>query len=77
MPYAYYQLVRLTSFLMFAFFTVKSHQAGDTNYTFLYIFLALLFQPFVKITLGRELWNAVDVIVGLGLIFSVCRRRQN
>jgi hypothetical protein len=27
--------------------------------------LALLFQPFFKIALGREMWNIVDVVVGI------------
>ena len=30
--------------------------------------LALLFQPFYKIALGRTVWNIVDVIVAIGLI---------
>ena len=33
--------------------------------------LALLFQPFYKVALGRQMWNTVDVIVGLGLIISI------
>lgn len=33
--------------------------------------LAILFQPFFKIALGRELWNIVDVIVEIGLILSI------
>ena len=33
--------------------------------------LALLFQPFFKIALGREIWNIVDVVVGIGLILSI------
>lgn len=33
--------------------------------------LALLFQPLLKIALGRELWNIVDVIVGIGLLISI------
>jgi len=36
--------------------------------------LALLFQPFFKISLGRELWNVVDVIVGIGLLISAFRK---
>ena len=36
--------------------------------TIVFILLALLFQPFFKVTLGRTLWNIVDVIVGLGLL---------
>lgn len=38
--------------------------------------LALLFQPFFKIALGRELWNVVDVVVGIGLIISVFRKKK-
>jgi len=30
--------------------------------------LALLFQPFIKIALGRAMWNVTDVVVALGLI---------
>jgi hypothetical protein len=36
--------------------------------------LALLFQPFFKIALGREIWNIVDVIVGIGLLLSIYRK---
>jgi hypothetical protein len=39
--------------------------------SFFYIALALLFQPFVKIALGRTIWNIVDVIVGIGLLVSL------
>ncbi|TXD82241.1 hypothetical protein ESY86_15555, partial [Subsaximicrobium wynnwilliamsii] len=37
--------------------------------------LTLLFQPFFKIALGREMWNIVDVIVGIGLIASLFMNR--
>ena len=42
----------------------------------LYGALALLFQPFFKISLGRDLWNIVDVIVGCGLIVSIFIKRK-
>ena len=38
--------------------------------------LALLFQPFFKIALGRVIWNIVDVIVGIGLLVSLFRKRN-
>jgi len=37
----------------------------------IFVGLALLFQPFFKISLGREIWNIVDVIVGVGLLLSI------
>jgi hypothetical protein len=32
---------------------------------------ALLFQPFFNIALSREIWNIVDVFVGIGLLISI------
>ena len=34
----------------------------------IYVALALLFQPFIKVALGRTIWNVVDILVALGLI---------
>lgn len=39
--------------------------------------LAILFQPFAKIALGRVLWNIVDVIVAGYLIYLVVRNKKN
>jgi len=36
----------------------------------IYIALAILFQPLLKISLSRDLWNILDVIVGIGLLIS-------
>jgi len=71
MPYGYYQLVRFLSFSCFAFFAYQSLRNIKINEGIIFIILALLFQPFFKIALGREIWNYVDIIVGLGLIGSV------
>lgn len=38
--------------------------------------LALLFQPFVKIALGRAMWNIVDVIVAILLIIIWYKERK-
>nr|WP_317235635.1 DUF6804 family protein [Ornithobacterium rhinotracheale] len=36
--------------------------------------LALLFQPFFKISFGRTLWNSVDVLVAIGLYLSLKKK---
>ena len=48
-----------------------SNKSGQQNVTFIYIALAILFQPFIKIALGRSLWNIVDMAVGIWLLYSV------
>lgn len=35
--------------------------------------LALLFQPFIKLTLGRIVWNVIDVIVAAILLILLVK----
>ncbi len=60
-------------------FSVLAYQANEKDNQaemIIYGALALLFQPFFKIALGRELWNIIDVVVGLGLIVSIFIRND-
>lgn len=71
MPYGYYQFVRFVGLIGFAILAYQANQQGRQTEMFIYGGLAVLFQPFFKIALGREMWNIVDVIVGIGLILSI------
>jgi hypothetical protein len=71
MPYEYYQFVRFAGLVGFAILAYQAHEQGRQTEMIIYGGLALLFQPFFKIALGREIWNIVDVIVGVGLIVSI------
>ena len=71
MPYGFYQFVRFAALVGFGVLSYKSNEEGNNTETIIYGGLALLFQPFFKIALGREIWNLVDVIVGIGLIASL------
>lgn len=71
MPYGYYQLVRFVALIGFGILAYKSYQCQSQTETILYLSLALLFQPIIKIALGRPIWNVIDIIVGIGLIISV------
>lgn len=68
MPYGYFQLVRLVAALGFALLAYFEYQNKRITVTIGFSFLVLLFQPFVKVALGRSLWNIVDVVVAVLLI---------
>ncbi len=76
MPYGYYELVRFAAFIGFAILAYIAFTRNAMIELIVYAGLALLFQPFLKIALGRTLWNVVDVIVGLGLIASIFLARK-
>ncbi len=69
-PYGYFQFVRFIAMIAFGLLAAKASQEGNQNEMIIFGALALLFQPIFKISLGRELWNVVDVIVGIGLLIS-------
>lgn len=71
MPYGYYQFVRFLALIGFAFLAYVANEHDHQTEMIIYIALTLLFQPIFKISLGRELWNVVDVVVGIGLILSI------
>jgi hypothetical protein len=71
MPYGYYKFVRFAGLFGFAILAYQSNQQGRQTEMIIYGGLALLFQPFFKIALGREMWNIVDVVVGIGLLISI------
>jgi len=71
MPYGYFQMVRFIGLIGFAFLAYQANQQGRQTEMFIYIGLAILFQPFIKISLGRQIWNIVDVVVGIGLLISI------
>ena len=68
MPYGYYTLVRILATVVFGIFAYKCYVAKKEGMTWVFVTLALLFQPFAKIALGRVIWNVIDVIVAIGLI---------
>ena len=68
MPYGYFQLVRLLSTIAFGVMAFQYYKEGKEKWAYTFGTLVLLFQPLYRISLGRTVWNIIDVIVAIGLI---------
>lgn len=80
MPYGFYQLVRFIALIGFGVLAYNANNENNTNKMIVFGALALLFQPFFKIALGRAVWNILDVIIGIALIISLflnAQKKQN
>ncbi len=75
-PYEFYQLVRFLALIGFGLLAFKAFEKNNQTEMIIYIVLALLFQPLLKISLGRTLWNIVDVTVALYLLYEVLIKKQ-
>ena len=76
MPYGYYQLVRIVAMITFAIMAYQYYDKKNIPLAITFGGLAILFQPIIKVALGRTLWNVVDVAVALFLIILLFKDRE-
>ena len=76
-PYGYYQFVRFAALIGFGYLAYNANENGYKNEAFIYLVLVILFQPFIKVALGRTIWNIVDIIVAIGLITSISKDNKS
>lgn len=74
MPYGYYMLVRIATMIAFGMMAYSYAKGRKEGMAWICIAVILLFQPFLKIPLGRVLWNYVDVVAA---IFICCNLWAN
>lgn len=75
MPYGFYILVRFLALIIFLIFAYDYYQKEKTSLAIIFCALALLFQPIIKFALGREIWNVVDVVVAILLLFLFVKEK--
>lgn len=73
MPYGFYQIVRFLAFAGFGYLAYLEYKGKNIDRMVLFVVLALLFQPFLPLSLGRVIWNVVDVVVAAYLIYLLAK----
>lgn len=73
MPYGFFMLVRFGAAAAFVYLSYDYFNHKNNGLGVVFAALALLFQPFIKIALGRVIWNIVDVLVALGLVYLIVK----
>ena len=71
LPYGFFKLLRFVVFASTAYVAWMAHEHKKEEWTWIFGFLAVLFNPFFPIYLNRYLWIILDLITGLFLIVSV------
>jgi hypothetical protein len=71
MPYGYYQLIRFLGMIGFGLFAFQAYNRQTKAFFIIWLASAILINPLLKISLGREIWNGVDVIWAVLLFVSI------
>jgi hypothetical protein len=70
MPYGYFQLVRILGMIGFVILSYDKYQKSN-SWFIVWASSAILINPFFKISLGRQIWNIIDLLWVILLIFSI------
>ena len=66
-------LVRFFAMVTFGLMAYQYYLEKKKSLMLVFGALAVLFQPIIKIPLGRMVWNVVDVVVAIVLIVLILR----
>jgi hypothetical protein len=77
LPYGYYMLLRLVAFGVFAYAAYVAYEKKSKALPWVYGFMALVFNPIVKIHFPKEMWAVVDIAAGMLLLATAQAVRTN
>lgn len=77
LPYGYYMLLRLVACGVFAFAAFITFDRKRKALPWVYCFMALVFNPIIKIHFPKEMWAVVDVASGVLLLATAKAIKTN
>ena len=76
LPYGYYTLLRLIACAVFAWAAYVTFENKESILPWIFIVLALLFNPIIKIYLAKETWAAIDLCSAIFLLIVSPKLQQ-
>ena len=73
--YSYYQFVRFIGMVGFSVLSYQQYKKNDVWFV-VWLASAILINPVFKIALGRALWNIIDVVWAVLLIYSLLQQKK-
>lgn len=71
LKYVQYEIIRFSLFVIFILLGYLYYKKKSEIISILFILIAFLFQPFVKISLGKTIWQIVDYVLAIGVLFLI------
>ena len=70
-PYGYYVLLRIVLCAICAYLAVKACQLGRIPWAWILVVTGVIYNPFFRVHLTREIWSVVNVLTVVMLCASV------
>lgn len=77
LPYGYYMLLRFVACSVFAWAAYVSFERNENVLPWVFIVLAVVFNPILKIHFNKEMWAVIDLCSGLFLVLIRSKIQEN
>jgi hypothetical protein len=77
LPYGYYMLLRFIACGVFAWAAYITFERNESILPWVFIVLAIVFNPILKIHFPKEMWTVIDFCSGILLIFIRSKIQEN
>lgn len=74
-PYGYYILIRWVACAVFVYLAISAHRNSESGWVLLFVLSAGLYNPIIRVHLGRPIWLIVNIISICLLSASFLRKR--
>jgi len=71
-PYGYYVILRFVCCACFGFIALRYHEAGMTGWVWAFVTAALIYNPFIRVHLSREIWFVANIATIILASASLC-----
>lgn len=75
-PYGFFTIVRVVTTIISCYLAYTYFTQDKKELAIAFAVIAVLFQPFIKFALGREVWLVVDIIVAILLIVLALKKQK-
>lgn len=75
MPYCYFTIVRVATTIISGYLAYNYYAESKKELAITFAIIAVLFQPFIKFALGREVWLVADIAIAIFLIVLAIREK--
>ena len=76
LSYGYYQILRLAVTGYAAWIAIVSHSQKRVTWAWVFGLLALLYNPFIKVTLDRDTWGLVNILTAVIILIEFWKFRK-
>ena len=72
-PYGYYQFLRWAVLIIGSYSAYLSYEKGKNGWAWIFVIIAILFNPIIPFYLSRDIWQIIDLISGVLFLASLIK----